>query len=73
MSVPQQVTARPAWRDYLELCKPNVILLMLLCSAVGMFLAAEGMVAWDILLFGNLGLALVAGSAAALNHLLDAT
>lgn len=44
---------------------------MLLCTLVGMFLATEGMVAWDILVFGNLGVALVAGSAAALNHLVD--
>lgn len=44
---------------------------MLLCSAVGMFLATPGMVPWDILLFGNLGIALVAGSAAAMNHLMD--
>jgi protoheme IX farnesyltransferase len=36
-----------------------------------MFLATTGMVAWDVLVFGNLGLALVAGSAAALNHLVD--
>lgn len=46
-------------------------MLMLLCTLVGMFLATEGMVAWDILVFGNLGVALVAGSAAALNHLVD--
>ena len=46
-------------------------MLMLLCSVAGMFLATPGMVPWDILLFGNLGIALVAGSAAALNHLLD--
>jgi protoheme IX farnesyltransferase len=59
------------WRDYLEMCKPKVVLLMLLCSLVGMFLATPGMVPWDILLFGNLGLALVASSAAALNHLVD--
>jgi protoheme IX farnesyltransferase len=59
------------WRDYLEMCKPRVVLLMLLCSAVGMFLATPGMVAWHILLFGNLGIALVASSAAALNHLVD--
>lgn len=44
---------------------------MLLCSIVGMFLATPEMVPWDILVFGNLGIALVAGSAAALNHLLD--
>jgi|TARA_B100002003_G_scaffold248005_1_gene280737 protoheme IX farnesyltransferase len=45
---------------------------MLLCTLVGMFLATTGMVPWDILVFGNLGVALVAGSAAALNHLVDA-
>lgn len=59
------------WRDYLEMCKPRVVLLMLLCSLVGMFLATTGMVPLDILVFGNLGIALVAGSAAALNHLVD--
>jgi len=53
------------------MCKPRVVLLMLLCSVVGMFLATPGMVPWDILLFGNLGIALVAGSAAAMNHLMD--
>ena len=53
------------------MCKPKVVLLMLLCSIVGMFLATPEMVPWDILVFGNLGIALVAGSAAALNHSLD--
>lgn len=69
----EQVSApvNATWRDYLEMCKPRVVLLMLLCSLVGMFLATTGMVPWDILIFGNLGLALVAGSAAALNHLVD--
>ena len=33
-----------SWRDYLEMCKPRVVLLMLLCTLVGMFLATEGMV-----------------------------
>ena len=61
------------WRDYLEMCKPRVVLLMLLCTLVGMFLATTGMVPWNILLVGNLGVALVAGSAAALNHLIDAS
>ncbi|MFP6807813.1 MAG: heme o synthase [Pseudomonadales bacterium] len=61
-----------AWRDYYEMCKPRVVMLMLLCTLVGMMLATTGMVPWDILIFGNLGVALVAGSAAALNHLIDA-
>jgi len=54
------------------MCKPRVVLLMLLCTLVGMFLATKGMVPWDVIIFGNLGVALVAGSAAALNHLVDA-
>jgi len=54
------------------MCKPRVVLLMLLCTLVGMFLATSGMVPIDVIVFGNLGVALVAGSAAALNHLIDA-
>jgi len=53
------------WRDYLELCKPNVVALMILTSVIGMLLATEQGVPVQILLFGNLGIALCAGSAAA--------
>ena len=67
------MTAGATWRDYLEMCKPRVVLLMLLCTLVGMFLATEGMVPWDVIVFGTIGVALVAGSAAALNHMVDAT
>ncbi|MBO6557603.1 MAG: protoheme IX farnesyltransferase [Pseudomonadales bacterium] len=70
--VTQTYAQTAGWRDYLEMCKPRVVLLMLLCTLVGMFLATDGMVPWDIIVFGNLGVALVAGSAAALNHLVDA-
>ena len=59
------------WHDYLEMCKPKVVALMLLTSVIGMFLATPGMVPFDILLFGNLGIALAAGSAAAVNHIVD--
>src|SRR5690606_2831091 len=62
---------RAGWHDYYELCKPRVVLLMLLTSIIGMFMATPGMVPWQILLFGNLGIALCAGSAAAVNHLVD--
>jgi protoheme IX farnesyltransferase len=62
-----------SWRDYLEMSKPRVVLLMLVCSLVGMFLATPNMVPLDTIVFGLLGIALVAGSAAALNHLVDAT
>ncbi len=64
-------TARASWRDYYELCKPNVVLLMLLTAAIGMFMATPGMVPWEVLVFGNLGIGLCAASAAAVNHLVD--
>lgn len=62
---------QPRWRDYLELCKPKVVALMLMTSLIGMLLAVPGMVPLDILILGNLGIALCAGSAAAINHLVD--
>ena len=65
------VTARATWRDYKELTKPNVVLLMILTSIVGMFMAVPGMVPLDALVLGNLGIALCAGAAAAVNHLVD--
>lgn len=70
--ITQEYDVSTSWRDYLEMCKPRVVMLMLLCAVVGMFLATPGMVPWQVLLFGSLGIALVAGSAAALNHLMDA-
>lgn len=60
-----------SWRDYLELTKPKVVALMILTSVIGMLLAAPGVPHWDILLFGNLGIALLAGAAAVINHIVD--
>ena len=42
------------WRDYLELTKPKVVVLMLITSLVGMFLATRAGVPWTVLIFGNL-------------------
>ena len=64
-------TERATWRDYKELTKPNVVLLMILTSAIGMFMAVPGMVPLNALLLGNLGIAMCAGAAAAVNHLVD--
>src|SRR5690606_6447220 len=63
--------ASASWRDYYELCKPRVVMLMILTSLIGMFLAVPGMVPLHVLIIGNLGIALCAGSAAAVNHLVD--
>lgn len=58
-------------RDYLELTKPRVVALITFTAMVGMLLATPGMVPWEVLVFGSLGIALMAGSAAAINHLVD--
>lgn len=60
-----------SWRDYYEMCKPRVVMLMILTALVGMFLAVPGMVPLDVLILGNIGIALVAGSGAVVNHLID--
>ncbi len=59
------------WREYLELTKPKVSLLIVFTAIVGMVLASPGMVPLPALLFGTLGIALASGSAAAFNHVLD--
>lgn len=64
--------AAASWRDYLEMTKPRVVLLMLLCALVGMFVATPGTPPLDVVLLGLLGIALVAGSAAVVNHIADA-
>lgn len=70
-SITHAVPARAGWRDYLELTKPKVVALMIITSAIGMLLASEQAVPWTTLLLGNLGIALCAGSAAAVNHVVD--
>jgi protoheme IX farnesyltransferase len=59
------------WRDYLELTKPRVVLLLMLTAVIGMFLATPGMVPWTVLVFGSIGMALSMGAAAAFNHVVD--
>lgn len=60
------------WKDYLELCKPRVVLLMLLTAIIGMLLAwPPGMISWDIVLYATLGIGFAASAGAVLNHLID--
>jgi protoheme IX farnesyltransferase len=59
------------WRDFLQLTKPKVILLIVFTAIVGMVLASPGMVPLPALIFGTVGIALASGSAAAFNHVLD--
>ncbi|HID81444.1 MAG TPA: protoheme IX farnesyltransferase [Chromatiales bacterium] len=56
---------------YLELCKPRVVALMVFTAWVGMLLARPGVWPWNALIFGSIGIALMAASAAAINHVVD--
>lgn len=60
-----------SWRDYLELTKPKVVLLMLITALVGMQLATPSWIPVDTLVFTFIGLALAMGGAAAINHVVD--
>lgn len=60
-----------AWRDYLALCKPKIVCLIVFTALVGMLLAAPGMVAFPLLVCATLGIGLAAASAAAINHVVD--
>ena len=59
------------WRDYYELTKPRVVMLIVFTAIVGMFLAVPGWPNPVALLFGTLGIGLAASSAAVFNHVLD--
>ena len=65
------VPMTPLWRDYLELTKPRVVALMIVTALIGMCMAVPGWVPWQPLVLGNLGIALCAGAAAAINHIVD--
>jgi heme o synthase len=62
---------RSSIRNYYELCKPRVVMLMILTSIVGMCLAPASGSLVTPLFFGNIGIAMVASAAAALNHVAD--
>ena len=64
-------TTTAEWRDYLALCKPNVVALIVFTAVVGMLLASPGMVPLDVFVFGTLGIGLASASAAAINHVVD--
>jgi len=71
MSVLAQAASHSLWRDYIELCKPRVVLLMLLTVLVGMYLATPNFVPFQTLVASLFGIGLCAASAAAINHAVD--
>ncbi|MEO1766996.1 heme o synthase [Thiobacter aerophilum] len=58
-------------QQFFALCKPRVVALIVFTAVIGMFLALPGMVPLRILIAGTVGIALVAGAAAAFNCLIE--
>jgi protoheme IX farnesyltransferase len=58
-------------RQFYALTKPRVVSLIVFTAVIGMFLATPGMVPLSVLLAGTIGIALVAGAAAAMNCLVE--
>jgi protoheme IX farnesyltransferase len=59
------------WSQYLALTKPRVTQLAVFCAVIGMFLATPGMVPWQVLIGGTIGIGLLAGAAFAINCLVE--
>jgi len=60
-----------AFRQYYDLTKPRVVLLIVFTAIVGMLLAVPGMPDWRTVLMASLGIGLAASSGAAMNQIID--
>ena len=58
-------------KRYYQLCKPNVVYMMLICAFVGMLLAEQTVSSYSYLFIALTGIALCAASAAAINQVVD--
>lgn len=67
----QSVMQISTFRQYLELTKPRVVALIVFTAVIGMFLAVPGWPPLTSAVLGAVGIWLAAGSAAAINHLID--
>jgi protoheme IX farnesyltransferase len=69
--MPTTAASQLGWRDFLSLCKPKIVAMIVFTAMVGMFLSTPGMIPLDAFLFGSIGIGLAAASAAAINHIVD--
>ena len=63
--------AEVRFKQFLALTKPRVVQLIVFCAVIGMFLAVPGLPPPMTVFFATLGIALVAGAAAAVNCLVE--
>ncbi len=66
-----KIIQKASWRDYYEMTKPNVVLLLLLTALVGMCLASETWIDAQVLLAGLFGIGALSSAAAVVNHVVD--
>jgi len=59
------------WRDYLALCKPKVVLMILITAMVGMYLASEQNFDLKVMLIASIAIGFAASAAAVINHVID--
>src|SRR6187431_2497825 len=65
----QQTSSRLS--QFLALTKPRVVSLIVFCAVIGMFLAVPGLPPAGVVFAATIGIALVAGAAAAVNCLVE--
>ena len=70
-SLRTQTPLAHALRQYVELTKPRIVLLAAFCAVIGMFLAADGMVPWPVLIAGTAGISLLAGAGFTFNCMVE--
>jgi protoheme IX farnesyltransferase len=67
-----QTTNKSSWRDYYDLCKPKVVMLLLLTAVVGVVLASPpGHISLSVLLLSTLGIGLAASAGAVINQVVE--
>lgn len=67
----KQINLWATCQDYYELTKPKVVLLLLLTALVGMCLASDSWISWQILAAGLTGIGFLSSAAAVVNHVVD--
>ena len=65
------IKQEPQWREYYELCKPKVVLLIIFTAVVGMLLAVPGALPLGKVIYATIGIGLAAASGAAINQLVE--
>ena len=67
----EQANWRHVARQYYALTKPRIVMLAVFCALIGMLLASSEPVSWQILIYGNLGIGLLASAGFAFNCLVE--